>query len=351
MTTLRELLSSYVAVAPDLAPSTVRKLKHHINRFEKHTGCLLVVDVDMRVFSGFRRSCLQAELSPFTIEGTINDVMLLLRHAFAMGVISDLPDIGRRLMRRAGFPVQPTIGEFEKLYSSIAKAECQWPNLTGVDNVTFWEVWLAVIYFAALRHEDSIRQLKWKNVDADLMRVLSQKTSTWIEIPMHPVLWAHLERMPRLGSESRVFPAGKSPHLVRRELRRISDAAGLTTAVTPQQLRRLSATEYGKAGGPGCGSLITGHSMPKHVDVFYMDALSLLRTASERLYVPLPMRDDSKIVSPVESAVCTDVEPEPAPLVETVAEPPKPVHSASGFLGWAETESQGLIVCAGSGNL
>jgi integrase len=322
-------LKSYIAAAPDLAPSTVRKLKHHVNRFEKHTGCTLAVDVDMRVFSGFRRSCLQGELSPFKIEGTINDVMLLLKHAFAMGIIGNLPEVGRRLMRRAGFPVQPTIEEFENLYSSIRKADTQWPNLTGVDNATFWEVWLAVIYFTALRHEDSIRQLKWKNVDADSIRVLSQKTSTWVELPVHPVLWAHLEKMPRLGSEPRVFPVGKSPHLVRRELKRISNAAGLSNVVTPQQLRRLSATEYGKAGGPGCGSLITGHSMPKQVDVFYMDPLALLKGASERLYVPAPMRDDPRL-SPATGSV---VDPEPAPSVESDPESLQPAQT-TGVLGW-----------------
>ncbi len=286
MKTLHDILASYVFEAPDLAPSTVRKLKHHVNRFEKHTSFVLICDIQSTTFSEFRRSCLGAKLSPFTIEGTINDMMLLLRHALLRGVVSDIPEVGRRLMRHIGFPVQPTIEEFESLYVAIDKSDCQWPNLTGVDNGLFWRIWLAVAYFTALRHEDISRRFCWTDFDSDIVRILGQKTHIPFEIPMHSVLWAHLERMPRFGVEPRVFPVGKTPHLVRRELRRISKVAGLTKAVTPQQIRRLSATEYGKAGGPGCGSLITGHSMPKRHDAFYMHALSLLQVASEKLFVP-----------------------------------------------------------------
>lgn len=288
MLNLHHLHAQYTAYAFDLAPRTVQKLRHHVTRFIKHTGVKDAAAITVETFWQFRRNCTDAGLAPQTIEATVRDVRTLLRYAEHEKLIEALPEAGRKLRFIPGIPEQPTIEQFEAMYAAVPKAECRWPKLGCIEPGLFWRVWMATTYFLGTRHDEQARKLFWENYRGEEISFLSRKYRGNLSLPVHPMLAAHLERMPRCG-DGRIFPISKSPHLVRREIKRISQAAQVPLDVTPQMLRRLASTEYGKAGGPVCGSLLTGHSMPKRVDAFYMNAQSILQEASRKLYVPKPM--------------------------------------------------------------
>src|SRR5690606_6816321 len=105
--------------------------------------------------------------------------------------------------------------------------------------------------------------------------------------PLHPVLRAHLELMRAQEgvelADDRVFPVSRSPHLMRRELKRISRTAGIAM-LTPHGLRRLAGTEW-EAARDGAGRLLLGHSLG--VSDRYIAVPRLLQRAVKRLRVPL----------------------------------------------------------------
>ncbi len=273
----------YLPSAPDLASRTVQKLRHQWNCWERHTANPVIDLVTTGTFVRFRTSALAVPLSPATIEAVVGDVLTVLRCCRAAGVLAAVPLAGRRLKRSQPVPIQPDLSALGDMYRNCRVAK--WPILRHCSCQDFWRAWLIASYTLGLRLGDLMFRLTWNAVNCDSVTIRAGKTGKLHILPLHPVLKRHLNLIHDNGGsgDGRVFPVSKSPHLVRRELRRISQAAGVPK-VTPQQLRRLAGTQYERAHG-GAGPLLLGHTLAG-ASAFYIDVPSVLRAASDRLEIP-----------------------------------------------------------------
>ena len=287
---LRETLQSYLKYAPDLAPRTVRRMGHDVNRFEVCFGTDLdIAGIGPEMFAEFRRWGLERPLSPTSIESNVSTILTILRHARRFKLLVELPDRGRSLRRPPPKIEQPTIDDIQKLYAVAHVAK--WPRRIHVTPAIFWRAWIVVSYFTALRLSDMLR-LDWSMLSEEdgTLTVDAEKTGKRHEIPIHPVLFAHLKMMH--GPLDRIFPVGTSLNQLRRELRRMSEAAGVRYA-SPQMFRRLAATEWERARH-GAGQYIQGSTL-RNSSRFYIDTTELLRKALDDLRVPEAFTDGVEI--------------------------------------------------------
>src|SRR5262249_936735 len=72
----------------------------------------------------------------------------------------------------------------------IAAAACEDPHMLTV---------FLLLQYSAQRPGDVLR-MTWPQYSGSAIRLRQQKTATLIDIPMHPVLRDHLDRMPRSSS-------------------------------------------------------------------------------------------------------------------------------------------------------
>jgi integrase len=269
----------YLSYALDLRSSSRNKLRYHFARWARLTGDPPVGEITAETFELFRRESLELQHSPRSVETVITDVLTVLRRAHAIGLIAGVPDAGRRLKKGRPRTTQPSLTQLAALHRCTAVAV--WPLVS--DSAEFWRRWIEVAYFTALRLGD-LCSIVWQQVRLDLgiIEVAPSKTSDPYRLPIHPRLFQTLEAIgPR--ASGLVFEVPHSPMRVRRELRRMSAAAGVPT-VTPQMIRRCAGTaaEKGRSGG---GSLILGRPVPG-ADAFYLDREALLRQAVDAMPVP-----------------------------------------------------------------
>jgi hypothetical protein len=221
-----------------------RTQRHQISRWEKLSRNPDVTSIGTADFSHFRSQCIASGLSADTIEGTIATALQVLTLLHRIGLLSSVPWPGTRLKKRRVPKWVPTIEEIGRCYAHAHVAK--WP--TYMDAGQFWRTWYAVSLWSGLRRSDVLFRLNRDMCTEDGIRCQAQKTDRVHIFPMHAVVWRHLQAMP---ATERVFQVSNSLKQVRRELDRISDAAGVSPRIQPQAVRRASITAWEECAGAG----------------------------------------------------------------------------------------------------
>lgn len=221
-----------------------RTQRHHLARWERFRCGSAVDRIDTKTFVRFRNRCLTAGLAHDSIENTVGTVLQVLRTLHRAGLLPSVPWPGARLKKRSSPKWVPSTEEIGRCYAHADAAI--WP--TYMEPGQFWRTYFAVQLWCGLRRNDILFRLNRDMCMEDAIRCQAQKTGRVHIFPMHAVVWRHLKLMP---DTERVFQVGKCLKQVRRELDRISDAAGVAPRVQPQAMRRASITLWEEAAGAG----------------------------------------------------------------------------------------------------
>lgn len=221
-----------------------RTQRHHLSRWERFRCTSHVGKIDTKTFVRFRSKCVESGLSADSIENTIGTVLQVLRTLQRAGLIQAVPWPGTRLKKRCTPKWVPALDDIGRCYAHAGAAI--WP--TYMDPGTFWRTFYVVQLWSGLRRNDTLFRLSREMCAPDGIRCQAQKTGKVHIFPMHTVVWRHLKLMPET---ERVFQIGKCLKQVRRELDRISDAAGVSPRVQPQSMRRASITLWEECAGAG----------------------------------------------------------------------------------------------------
>lgn len=296
---LCDLVAGY-ATAVRLSPRTVDRMRHDVARFGRLLGSQLRIgEVDVGTFRTFREAAVH--LATRTVESTIDTVLTLLRwvHETRPDQLTAVPSAGRRLRRGSPVPDVLSITDLDRAFAERGVA--LWPSPNGRrhggrkptwwrgDTVDFYSAFFVLAYFTGARLGDLVN-MRWSDLDADggSIGFGASKTSKRHRVCYHPIARHWLEPL-RQGGDDRVLPMGRSSrHLLRREVRRISDAAGLRKPIGPQELRKVSAMAH-ELAHPGSGAILLGHALPSSSTKYYLDGFAVLQSASRRLAVPRSM--------------------------------------------------------------
>ncbi len=294
--TLRDVVARYIESAPDLKRAGT--YRYRINCWERHSS--IELPITTAEVEKFRRSALEAKLSPTTIEGTISDMLTVLR-----GTKCKVPDPGRRMKKPQPTAKQPSTDDIGKVYALVSHAiyprrtfvgpagsysrktkQGDWKLWTTDERERFWRGLLFLGYWTGLRIGD-LRQLEWLHVSADRIEWQASKTGAPHVFPVTPDVQRHLDMVRGLDPVY-VTPIPKgSIRFVRRELTRLCKLAGVER-FGPQMVRRASVSEWScttnDAGAliHGCGLGIRRH---------YVNPLKVLDRAAQRFELPVEMRE------------------------------------------------------------
>ena len=243
--TLREFARIYYFSEKQLANSTVKSFRHSLNRWERLTDDPPIEDIDNLVVISFTKAC--DDLRPASINQHRQNVKILLYWAVEMQILDTAPKI-RKLKLPRPEPIAPEAEEISLLYDNVKVAI--WPVIPNCSTAQWWRAWIVASYFTAARLGDVKNSLLWSNVERHWLTFTAQKTGIKHHIPLHPILSSHLKKLRgRSVREDRIFyisPKMAVDHLIRRELVRISQSAGIDV-VTPKQFRNASVTEWSVA--------------------------------------------------------------------------------------------------------
>lgn len=223
---------------------TARNNLYRLSRWARLSGDPDVSGITADTFAAYRQSITHEKLSADTAESDIGAVLHALRMCKRFGLIAELPWPGMRLKRRSTPKWVPTVEDIGRCYANAGIA--QWPQY--MDPAQFWRTFYVVQLWSGLRRNDTLFRLNRDMCAEDAIRCVAQKTGRIHIFPMHQVVWRHLRAMP---DTERVFQIGKCLKQVRRELDRISDAAGVSPRVQPQAMRRASITAWEECAGAG----------------------------------------------------------------------------------------------------
>jgi integrase len=258
---LIDIQAAYFADAPDLKPRTREERRKELNRWLKHGSA----PVDKAAFAAFRQK-LHGTLSATSIEGTVNEVLRLLKFAVGEGWIDTVPAPGRRLKRRQRVKYIPPVTHVGRLYGA-AEGEAR----------TF----VALAYTTGLRFADLLDLRREKlDFEGGCVRVQASKTSKLQTLPMLPCVRRLLEASQNVAGP--VF-VEREQETVRRGLGRLCRVVGVP-AITPQAIRRCAANAYEHAR-PGAGSVLLGHSVTG-ASGFYLSVPTILKDAAASLEIP-----------------------------------------------------------------
>ncbi len=297
--TIREaFVKFYLPASPGMARRTVQKRKHDFNWWERFTSNPPVGSIGTEVFDEVRKNGLAAGLSPVTIECIVSDMLTILRHLHRTKILSECPWAGRRLKRRPRLKPTPSVQDLEKVYALCRivtwpvhvrrlNPRCPHGRFTGPARIAaavqWWKGLFALSYFTGLRRGDLL-SLKWDDVQDGWIRRTMGKTGFAVEIPIHPVLQQHLDRLPT-KERPHVLGYGGSFKQIRREMHKLSAAAGVRP-INVQSLRRLAAQSWARARA-GCGGLLIGHQYRGNgADRYYLDPKQALVEALPNLAIP-----------------------------------------------------------------
>ena len=270
----------YLPFVRNLSDRTRQKMRHNVTRWEKHSADPPIHDITTETFEEFRDACLAVPLSNDTIETTVADVYTILRYCCDRHQLMDrIPHVGSKLKRSTQRRYVPPLEHLGLLYEQTHV--CSWPKL-HVPTYMFWDSWLASCYFTGLRLDDMMHRLLVANYSDDMLIVDAHKSGKIHCFPMHPVWKRHLDWM--IGGDERIYPVSQSPHIIRRELRKMCEAAGIPK-ITPHALRRLACTQWDRAK-PTAGQKLHGQTIG--VADRYIVPL-ILQDAVELLEIPKPM--------------------------------------------------------------
>lgn len=284
----------YFPSHPHLADASRLSIKYALNRWEEATENPVVQAITAADLYAIVQSC--SALSPHTARGYLSWIKVLIRHAHDLELIDKLPKFPRVRCRTKLKPT-PTMEDAGRMFAVAHEAGLSWP--TFEPPAQFWRRWIVVSYFTGLRLADMMFNLTSDCVKPDALIHEAQKTGKLLAVPLCPILagavtYASATAVPSgatiadpaecAASAKRIFPVSNSPHLIRRELRKLSEAAETSVRVTPHGLRRLSITEW-SAASETAGRLIHGCGV-SGVMASYLNVLRPLERARPMLAVP-----------------------------------------------------------------
>lgn len=277
--TLREAFETvYLRHSTDLSPRTIQRYRHVWNQWERHTDDPPISEITTETFVEFRQSR-NGSASTRTIEDTISDALAILRCCHRVGKLDSVPDAGKRLRhKRTDIPPQPTADELGRMYSCCYVAN--WPRKSHVSREVLFRTFIVFAYCTAMRLSDMLA-VRWSDIRGDEIQFRARKTSKLQVVPIHSCLHWHLEKL--RGPGEILFPV-TSPTRLRRTLKRIAKVAAVKVNVTPQSLRRASATAW-ETARDGAGRLILGHSLPG-ASPAYISVPAILKRAVEDIQLP-----------------------------------------------------------------
>ena len=300
---LADLAAEYAA-ALRIASRTSDRMRHDVARFKRHVGDAGdgVRTIDAGTFAAFRIAA--ADLAPRTVESTVDTVLTLLRFVAETRPheLPAVPSAGRRLRKGAPMPDVMSVADLDRAFAERGVAK--WPapagRRKGGRKPTWWTgtpgdffaAFFSLAYITGGRLGDLV-EVCWADVDpvAGVVTFGAVKTGKRHRVHYHPACRHWLEPL-RQSADERVLPMGRSSRkLLRREIARISDAAGLRKPIGPKELRRLSAMSH-ELAHPGAAALLLGHALPSSSTQFYLDGFAVLRSASRRLAIPRSMMPD-----------------------------------------------------------
>jgi site-specific recombinase XerC len=273
--TLSDALALYLAEATDLAPSTQKRLRYDVNRWLRLGGPSDVSLIDKPACVAVRLA--RGDLSPWSIEGTISTVLLLLKHARRNGAKLRVPYAGRRLRRPRRLRYVPPLADLARLYEAAEHAH--YPVRSYCSPRDWWRAFLVTSYTTGLRLSDLIRTLKWEHVKHDRFLLTAAKTSKIQALPLLPCTMLALNRI--RSTRERIFSV--NPVSLREQMTALCHHAGVPRFL-PQAIRRLAANEYERAR-PGAGSVLLGHSLTGATS-FYVSCPTILLDAAAKLDIP-----------------------------------------------------------------
>jgi integrase len=261
----------FLAGLEHLSETQARRMRHHVNRWSKWTGDPPFSGISSSVFDTFRRDCLAAGLSPWTIESTVWEVCHLAKLAGYQ------LDAGRKLRRPPPQPRVPSLGVVGRLY--LVADQSTWPKRSWATCGDWWRCLLVVATWTGWRRSDLAR-LTWADVEDDRLTVRAKKTGITHQIPMTPTVRRHLDLL--AGHSGPVFAMTHSHKQLDDQFTRLATAAGVPP-VTLQQLRRLAITNWSSVNAEagrivhGCGIGVMRH---------YLDPLAVLAAAAPLVRLP-----------------------------------------------------------------
>jgi len=240
-----------------------RTLLHNCTRFVNIAEVERIDQIDSAAIAIFRDRAKQT-LSIWTIEKTITDVITVLRYA---GQTEVTP--GKRLRRPRPMPSPVSV-------DAIGRT---WQSADG-----WLRQWIVLSYWTGLRLADSIRlQLQLTGTESDRLQLVASKTGHAEVWPLPDWLRPHLQPLS--------LPYGHANDhamlLIRSAITRANREH--PTDWLPKNLRQRSITEWSQANGMA-GAIIHGSGL--RVLTHYVDPISILSSASERLRLPNGWRSD-----------------------------------------------------------
>ncbi len=285
---VESLFRDHYADYARLAHSSVRRYRCELRRWTRLMGTVRILDLQTEHFIKFRDRCLEIGLQPETIEGTIKVIKAILRYAKDRGWIVGLPVFGKPLKMPHPEPDPATAEEINTLWNVLKYAE--FPARGRLSPCNWWECWLTLDWFTALRLEDSMRLAREHlRPMENAIRFQASKTSLVHWFPVcHPVNY----RLDQLTATEQPLLLGRhSQHRLRAELERLCAAAGIRR-LTPRSFRQSGVTAW-KIAGRTAGDLIHGTGLPKVLES-YVGVLEILREALPRLKWPEEMLDTGR---------------------------------------------------------
>lgn len=223
---------------------TRRNTLSRLKRWARISGDPDVREISTASLVAYRQRAAAAGIAADTIESDISAVLLTLKMCHRAGLTSVVPWAGTRLRRRSSPRPVPTLEQIGRCYAHAAVAS--WPHY--MDAGQFWRTWYVVSLWCGMRRNDVLFRITREMCSRDAIRCTAAKTGRHHIFPMHPVVWRHIDAMPKTD---RLFDVGRSLKQVRRELDRISDAAGVSPRIQPQAMRRASITAWEECAGAG----------------------------------------------------------------------------------------------------
>jgi integrase len=121
---------------------------------------------------------------PGAANGLLKALRVLLRHAVDMGLLRDNParNVRKFAVNTEGFHswTDDDLAAFEARHERGSKAHLA----------------LSLLLYTDQRRSDIVR-MGWQHINGELLSVIQDKTGVMLRVPMHPILVATIENMPR----------------------------------------------------------------------------------------------------------------------------------------------------------
>ena len=274
------------AEAIDREPSSTRNQRHQLNAWVKLSGSdLLPTEESIK-----RAKLLGKELglAPRTINGIIKTVVRISR------AVGHFVKPGRFFRETVICKPVPRLNDIARLYQQAPlirfpiklRTNKKWHYVAEDERAEWLRCTLVLGTYTGFRLGD-LFGLTWQDVNEEVITKRAHKTGKVHRIPMHPVVWDHLERLRPIFNRDRILaltvPNGR---YARDEMKRLCEVAGVTPHIGFHSLRRAAVTTWAKTS-PEAGRIVhgTGLGVLSH----YYDQEEILRACMHRFPWPEAM--------------------------------------------------------------